>query len=433
MIRKNIYPGENVLTVSKKQEASLGYFWYGFAVYLLFFFLASAETDWLSAASCQGFQIIGFGLMIVGSINIMKFKFDSKYLQTLFTINLLYSVTIVLRGSQYDFNSLKQMFLDITFGIWPYFASLVLLLPRNIKSYKKIFIALLALGACFLLGVILFYDTLHDYDRLNLVSQGLVENLTSILALPIGFILLNYIYHTSKKGGFLGKVGMKNIFALIVMGVALFFSIFRARRGLIFINGSTLICVGMIYVITTKKKALIISVAIILALVASTVVAGMKTPAMFNFLIDRGEEDTRSGVEDYMYADMSANDWVIGKGIKGKYYCPIVDNVNDAEGAGFRDNIETGYLQIILKGGILSLGLLLGMLVPAVYKGFFKSKNVLSKAAAMWVFLWIVYLYPTGGLVFNMSYVLVWIAAGICYSDKIRELSDETIKAHLQN
>lgn len=105
MIRKNIYPGENVLTVSKKHEASLGYFWYGFAVYLLFFFLASAETNWLSAASCQGFQIIGFILMIVGSMSLMKFKFDSNYLKTLFTINLLYSVTIVLRGSQYDFNS----------------------------------------------------------------------------------------------------------------------------------------------------------------------------------------------------------------------------------------------------------------------------------------------------------------------------------------
>ncbi|HMW27307.1 MAG TPA: hypothetical protein PKC51_11730, partial [Ferruginibacter sp.] len=170
-----------------------------------------------------------------------------------------------------------------------------------------------------------------------------------------------------------------------------------------------------------------------MSLAAAVVVAGMKTPAMFNFLIDRGEEDTRTGVEEYMYADMSSTDWIIGKGIKGKYYCPIVDNVNDAEGAGFRDNIETGYLQIILKGGIISLALVLGMLIPAVYKGFFKSNNVLSKASAMWVFLWILYLYPTGGMVFNMSFVLVWIAAAICYSDKIRNLSDEQIKFSLQN
>ena len=133
-----------------------------------------------------------------------------------------------------------------------------------------------------------------------------------------------------------------------------------------------------------------------------------------------------------MYADMSPTDWVIGKGIKGQYYCPVVENVNDAEGAGYRDNIETGYLQIILKGGIISLALLLLMFVPAVYKGLFKSKNVLSKAAALWIFLWIIYLYPSGGIVFTMNYVLVWIAVGICYSEKIRNLPDSTIKNYLQ-
>ena len=133
-----------------------------------------------------------------------------------------------------------------------------------------------------------------------------------------------------------------------------------------------------------------------------------------------------------MYADMSSTDWIIGKGIKGKYYCPIVENVNDAEGAGYRDNIETGYLQIILKGGIISLALLLLMFIPAVYKGLFKSKNVLSKAAAMWVLLWIVYLYPSGGIVFSMNYLLVWVSVGICYSEKIRNLSNNTIKTYLQ-
>lgn len=431
LMRKTIHKGDNVLTVSRKQEANLGYFWYGFAIYMLFFFLASTESPFLSAASCQGFQIIGFGLMILGGLGLMQFKFDSNYLKILFILNLLYSVTIVLRGSKYDFDSLKQMFLDITFGIWPYFASVVLLLPRNIKHYKKIFFILLIFGAAFLLGVTIFYDTLHDYDRLNLVSQGLVENLSSILGLPVGYLLLNYIYHTGKKG--IEAIGIKNIFAGLVMAVALFFAIFRARRGLIFVNLTTLSCVGMLYIISTKKKALIIFVAVFLAAIASLSVSNVKTPAMFNFLLDRGEEDTRSGVEDYMYADMSQADWIIGKGIKGKYYCPVVDNVNDAEGAGYRDNIETGYLQIILKGGILSLGLILLMLFPAVYKGLFKSKNVLSKAAALWIFLWIVYLYPTGGLVFNMSYVLVWISVGICYSDKIRNLSDDVIKTYIQN
>ena len=158
--------------------------------------------------------------------------------------------------------------------------------------------------------------------------------------------------------------------------------------------------------------------------------AGRKTPAMFSFLVDRGEEDTRSGVEVYMYADMSTTDWIIGKGINGEYYCPIVDNVNDA--TGYRAYIETGYLQIILKGGVLGLALLLLILIPAIYKGLFKSRNILSKAAAIWILLWILYEYPTIGFNFSMHYILVWICVGICYSKKIRKMADSTIKFYLQ-
>ena len=151
---------------------------------------------------------------------------------------------------------------------------------------------------------------------------------------------------------------------------------------------------------------------------------------MFDFLVNRGEEDTRTGVEVYMYADMSSTDWIIGKGINGEYYCPVVDNVNDA--TGYRAYIETGYLQIILKGGIVSIALLLLILIPAIFKGLFQSRNVLSKAAAIWILLWIIYEYPIIGVAFNMHYILVWIAAGICYSKKIRNMADSTIKFYLQ-
>lgn len=430
MIQKNIYIGENLLTVSQKQETSLSLFWYGLTIYMAFFVLAAAEASFITPANCQLVQILGFMAMVVGGSGLMKFKFDDKLLEILFIINLLYSATIVLRGAAYDKDALKQMFLDPTFGILPYFASVVILLPKNIGTYKKIINVLLIFGGVFLLNVFIFYNTLHDYDRLNLVSQGLVENLSVFLALPIGFLLFNSIYFGGKKT-FLG-IGAKNIFAILVILVTLFFAIFRARRGLIFMCVSTAACVGMIYIMGTKKKALIIAMAVILSGAAFLVVSSMKEHSMFSFLIERGEEDTRSGVEVWMYADMSSTDWIIGKGIKGKYYCPIVENVNDAEGAGYRDNIETGYLQIILKGGIISLALLLLMFIPAVYKGLFKSNNVLSKAAAMWVLLWIVYLYPSGGIVFTMNYLLVWVSAGICYSAKIRNLSNNTIKTYLQ-
>lgn len=431
MIQKKLYSGPNLFTVPKRQETSLSLFWFGFFIYTVFFVLAAAETTFLSPANCQALQILGFLGMVIGASSLMKFKFDSSYLKQLFILNLIYSATIVLRGSQYDKESIKQMFLDVTFGILPYFASVVLLLPRNIAAYKKIFTVLLFFGAAFLVSVVVFYNTLHDYDRLNLVAQGLVENLSVLLALPVGYMLISYPYNSTGKKDMFG-IGKKNLFIIFMFMITLFFAIFRARRGLIFMCLTTFLCVGLVAVMSTKKKAFIITMSVVIALAASLFIVSMKDHDIFGYLIERGEQDTRTGVEVWMYADMSPTDWAFGKGIKGKYYCPIVENVNDAEGAGYRDNIETGYLQIILKGGIISLALLLLMFVPAVYKGLFKSKNMLSKAAALWIFLWIIYLYPSGGIVFSMNYVLVWIAAGICYSEKIRDLPDNAIKNYLQ-
>jgi hypothetical protein len=431
VIQKKLYPGEDLITVTKKQETSLSLFWFGFFIYSFFYVLGMAEPDFISAASCQGVQILGLGGMIMGGTSLMKFKFDDGYLKQLFTLNLLYSISVVLRGSQYDFNSLKLMLFDVTFGALPYLASVVVLLPRNIGAYKKIFTVLLFFGAAYLIGVVIFYNTLHDYDRLNLAAQGLVENLSTLLALPVGYMIINYPYNVAGKKDLLG-IGKKNLFIVFLFIVTLFFAIFRARRGLIFMCLTTFLCVGLVAVMSTKKKMLIIIMSAVIGLAATGFVMSMQEHSMFSFLAERSEEDTRTGVEVWMYADMSSTDWIIGKGIKGKYYCPIVDNVNDAEGGGYRDNIETGYLQIILKGGIVNLALLLLTFIPAVYKGLFKSKNVLSKASALWILLWIIYLYPSGGVVFSMNYVLVWIAVGICYSEKIRNLPEMTVKNYLQ-
>ena len=427
MIQKIPFLIDNSFNITKKEEQSLNFFWYGFTVYTLFFVLSATES-FISPAACQGLQAIGFIVMIFGASGLIKSKIDDPYLQLVFWIYFLYSVSIIFRGAEYDFKSIKLMVFDVSYGAMPYFAPLVLLIPRKVGFYKKIFNILIILGIFFILCVILFYKVLHDPDRLSLISLGYIETFFGLLAYPVSFLLLTYLYHSDKKS--LLGLGKINILALVVMLISLFFLIYRARRGSIAMCVSTLACVGMIYISTTKRKMLIILMSVIFIGAVAVFFAGRKTPAMFNFVIDRGDEDTRTGVEEYMYADMTTNDWIIGKGINGKYFCPIIDNVNDA--TGYRENIETGYLQIILKGGLVSLTLLLLILLPAVYKGLFNSKNVLSKSAAVWIFLWIIYLKPIIGNTFSMHYLIVWIAVGICYSKKIRNMSDITIKSYLQ-
>lgn len=430
MNQKYLNTPSSLQVLSKKLSNSINIFWYGYLIYILFFVFATAESPILKPALCQAGELFGLLLIVYGAATSMRFKFDNKYLEITFILFIVYSISIPARAENFDSNSLKLLLLNANFGLLAYIAPLVLLLPRNFYTYKKLFNVLLILGIFYILYVIMFYDILHDPDRINLVALGLVENFTSYLALPICFILMTFVFQIGKKG-ILG-IGKANILAAMVMMLALFFSVYRARRGLIFMSGTLLAASAFTYVLSSKKKGLIIFMAVILAVVCSFFVASIKTPSMFNFLLERGEEDTRTGVEDYLYADLNSTEWIIGKGINGSYYCPVVEDVNDAAGSGQRDAIETGYLQIILKGGLLSLGLLLIILLPAVYKGFFQSKNILSKAAAIWIFLWILYLYPVIGVNFSAHYILVWICVGICYSKQITSLPDATIKEYLE-
>ena len=145
---------------------------------------------------------------------------------------------------------------------------------------------------------------------------------------------------------------------------------------------------------------------------------------LFSFIIERGDEDTRTGVEIYLYQDLKMTDWIVGRGINGEYYCPDIEKNQLTD---YRDYIETGYLQIILKGGIIRLALYLLIAIPAIILGFFYSKNLLSKASAIWIFIAIISLYPASVEKFYLQYLLVWISIGICYSKKLRYLPDNTL------
>jgi len=147
----------------------------------------------------------------------------------------------------------------------------------------------------------------------------------------------------------------------------------------------------------------------------------------FSLITERINQRTRSEVVKFFYRDMEVKDWIIGKGLNGEYFCPGV-----TEGVGritiFRRVVETGYLQVILNGGLISLVLLLLIAIPAMIRGIFYSNNILSKAAGIWIFLFLLYMYPGTITKFSLHYLIVWISIGISYSKQICSLPDETIR-----
>ena len=400
----------------KKQTRFLNFFWSGFLIYTLCSILAL--SGYVSFKICQAFQVLGLIFIFVGFFNLIQFKIENVYLKITFTLYCTWLFTIIGRGLEFPLN--YNFAKDFIFGGGghglTYFTPLILLFPRNFTFYKKVFDIIIIFGILYLLLDIIFINKLLSSGQ-DTISQGIVENLSEI-SLPLGFILLTYIYHSNKR----------NLFAIGLILLTLLFTIIRARRGLIIITSSIIVSSYLLYFIKSKKKYLIIYLSILIsalgALYASQVYK-INNNRIFSFLAERGKEDSRTGVELYFYDDMKTKDWIIGKGINGEYFCP---DMSEDQITNYRNVIETGYLQIILKGGIISLSLLLLIAIPACIKGIFFSKNILSKAGGIWIFLFITNLYPQNAVSFDLSYLLVWISIGICYSDKIRQMSDHNIR-----
>lgn len=415
---------DDLLISTRKEERNFQFFWISYIIYTLCFALAFAFPIGARIQSIilQAIQFVALIIMVSTSLNFFQFKINNSYLKFLFTVYIIWQFIIIIRGYEaFDKDYMKNFLFSPSAGIL-YFSPLLLFFPKKLVFYKKLFNVIITLGAFYIVYTILYRKDLLSSGGTNDKSMAIVETL-SALSFSCGFILLTFFYHSLKR----------QILAIGVIFLALFFAVVRARRGLIIMYVDILLFSYIFYIFQSRKKILATYLTALIAIFGIMYISGVYKPlnnSVYGFLLSRGDEDTRSGVELYFYNDMKLKDWVIGRGINGRYFCPdvIEDQVSD-----YRDTIETGYLQTVLKGGLISLGLFLLIAVPAMIKGIFSSKNILSKAAGIWILMSIVNSYPTAVNYFVLQYLLVWISIGICYSSEIRNLPEENMRLNLMN
>lgn len=363
-------------------------------------------------------QGIGTLLFLLSAAFLINFKFENTYLKFTFFAYILWSLTIITRGFQLSYDYIINIAFDDYDGLFPFLAPIVLLFPQKISLYKRIFQVVAVLALLYLVLVVFDFRTLINRDISDVKSRGAIESLTRHLALPCGFILLTYRYQNKRV----------NYLACIVVTLTILLAIVRARRGMLFSLAAPVCFTCIIYFLESKKKTGVFFVALFSLFIVT--IYGMQffsESSFFNSFKSRVGEDTRSGVEECFYNDMKGMDWIVGKGINGTYYCPSVDSSTKTN---YRSIIETDYLNIILKGGIISICLLLVISIPAAVKGIFYSNNNLGRASGFWILLWLLSLYPTTVVAFNMNYLLFWIAIAICYNKKIRKIPDEILKTY---
>lgn len=403
------------------KEKTFNSFLIGFVIYTL-----GASFPNLSQVSyyfTQSVQLIGLVIFLLASVNLIEWKFDNNYLMFAFVIYCIWSGFIIIRGIHFNYSFFKVLLLDTTTGIFFYLAPFIILFPRSLLFLKRVFLTIVILGLFFLFYDILYFRPLFEGTPGSTIATGMVETFSGNLSLTCGFLLLTFVYHTDGR----------NTFALIILFITFLFASIRARRALMFMSFTTLFAAYVQYFISNRKKALNVFLSFLLILLIFIIgikVYSKTRTGVFALITERIDADTRSYVEKSFYYDMGTADWIIGRGLSGKYYCPGID---PAEGgsAFYRTVVESGYLQTILKGGIISILVILLLLIPAIFKGFFDSKNLLSKAAAVWMLLFILFSYPGNINDFSLKYLVVWLSAAICYNTEIRNMTDDEIRCQL--
>ena len=343
-------------------------------------------------------QALGIVLMFTTGIGLAKLKFDSDYLRVIYVLYCGWLLYVIWRGigDLADFDYLK-LFLFEPFEGMLYFTPLILLFPPQFCLFKKFFDVITLFGIFYLILTVVFIKSLLT-SELSGTTNDVVESFSNV-AFSCGFILLTLSYHKRKR----------QIIATLVVMLALLFAVIRARRGLTFMYGYMVLISFILFFFHSRAKILIITLTLCIGMAGALYISGTEKIGNIKILqnfVERVDEDTRSYVENSFYNDMKEKDWIIGKGLSGVYFCP---GVGDDPGVVYRRSIETGYLTTILKGGFISLGLLLLIAVPAIVNGLFYSNNILSKAAAIWILMSQINSYPGTTNAFTLTYLLVWV------------------------
>lgn len=381
-------------------------FWLFIIIYS-FGYLAKSSTIFPSQV---GNYIMTFGLIgiIFNYLKLFKVRTENKYANVLFFFYMCWQIYAIIRGiSTIDKNTFAW-YIFYPYTLLSFLVPFVFKIPFNISYFKILFKYFYVLSLFLFVFVLLFFNMFYT-------NNNFAEQIIWTFGTGAGLLILTLEYHSIRY----------RIVGYTTVIVSLFLAALLARRNFIVTFGDFIIFSYLIYIFSrnqplkTKFRKFI---TFLFFIVGVLFIYFANEDVLFGKLSGRLTENSREPVLDAYLLDMTTQDWIIGKGMEGTYYMP-----NFEENVDSRFLIENGYLQVILKTGIVGLVLFLLIALPAAFLGLIKSKNIISKAAGAIVFLWLIDMFPWGMPAMNIRYILLWTCISISYSKTIREIPDETI------
>lgn len=143
----------------------------------------------------------------------------------------------------------------------------------------------------------------------------------------------------------------------------------------------------------------------------------------FNNLAQRGLEDTRSQVEELFFIDFAnspATDWAFGRGMDGGYY-QVTKNQETGELSDNRKGLETGYLTMMLKGGLVYDIVVVWLMIIAVTGAFINKNSIVVKFLAVILATYFLDMYTTNPVVdYGARSIIFWFIISVLIQNKIK-------------
>lgn len=132
--------------------------------------------------------------------------------------------------------------------------------------------------------------------------------------------------------------------------------------------------------------------------------------------------DTRTFLYFEVFQDLKMSEaFVFGKGINAGYASDVFQTFN-------RTTVEVGFLQILLKSGIVGFLLYMTLIISAIFKALSKSKNLFMKYLGLLLSGYVLMFFIENVLAFNLLNIIIWFVVGMCHSEGLRGLSDHEIR-----
>lgn len=324
----------------------------------------------------------------------------------------IWSIFIIIRG---EFDGLKNSVLSIIgkSEALPYILPFIIFPLPNEKYFKTIL-------------NVFFYSSIFAVPLwiIEAFNGGLVRD--SYFGEAIGAYLP---FFSAFLLVFFNKLGLiKKIITVIIFSAFFVLMLLNARRNVVLSLSLYLLIAIFLPVWMHKGKTgsrwvKILTITTILSCLVILNFSKIQEGLLRN-IIDRGFEDTRSQVEISLIADLASSptsDTVFGRGMDGTYFnLAALQNPNLESDERDRNVVETGYLNMVLKGGIVYVVIILIILISAIVDAFWTKTRILAGIGSI-LLIYIIALYTSAPISSLMvPAILFWFSVSVALQARVR-------------